>query len=77
MLASIGVLVLALLIALLEVPALLRQKLKKDLVVFCLLLFVSTTLVIMRLLDIPLANPTNGLMAIFTPVSHWIDQLLK
>jgi hypothetical protein len=77
MISSIGMFLVAIIIASLEVPALLKQKLKKDLILFLFLLFSATNLTIFRILDLPLLNPTDGLMAIFAPMSHWLEQLLK
>jgi hypothetical protein len=75
-LASFGMVVVALFLAMLEVPSLVQQKLKKDIIVFCLLLTVSTALIILRVLNVPMPNPMDSLMAIFSPLTIWVDQLL-
>jgi hypothetical protein len=76
-LASLGMVVVALFFAMLEVPSLVQQKFKKDIIVFCLLLTISTTLIIFRILYVPMPNPMDSLMAIFSPFTNWVDQLLK
>lgn len=77
MLACIGIFVVTSLIALYEVPRLLKKKLLKECLVFSLLLIIGTVLSMAMVLQIPLPNPTDWMMIIFKPISNWIDNLLK
>ena len=73
----LGVLLLAILIALMEVPHLLKNKLKKELGVFLALLVIGVGLGIARSVDLELPSPLDLITAIYKPMSDVIFQVLK
>lgn len=73
----IGVLLLAILIALMEVPHMLKNKLKKELWVFLSLLLIGIGLGIARSVDLELPSPLDLITAIYKPMSNAIFQVLK
>lgn len=77
MLACVGIFFVSSLIALYEVPLMLKKRLLKECFVFSLLLITGTSLSMALALQVPLPNPTDGMMMIFKPISDWIDDLLK
>lgn len=72
-----GVLFLAILISLMEVPHLLKKNLKKELWVFLSLLFIGVSLGIARSLDLELPSPLDFITAIYRPISDAIFQVLQ
>lgn len=77
MLACVGIFFVSSLIALYEVPLMLKKQLLKECFVFSLLLITGTSLSMALVLQVPLPNPTDWMMMIFKPISDWIDDLLK
>ena len=73
----VGVLFLAILIALIEVPHLLKNKLKKELWVFLSLLSIGLGLGIARSIELDLPSPLDLITAIYKPISDVIFQVLK
>ncbi len=61
----------------LEVPPLVRQKMWRELAAFGLLLVVGMIYSFGQALDLPLPNPTDGIMAIFEPISRYLEKLLS
>jgi len=51
-----------------EVPKLLQQQLKRELIVFICFLLIGVTLALAMILDLPIPNPTNAVEYIFSPV---------
>lgn len=77
MLGAIEILMVSSLISLYEIPQLIQDKRKMDLIMFSLILAISTGLSLALALNIPVPNPVDWLRPIFDPVSKWIDNLLK
>ena len=61
----------------LEVPALIKKKLWRELITFSVLLLIGMTYSYGQLLDLPLPNPTDWVEAIFKPVSQYLQELLS
>lgn len=61
----LGVLCVAIVISIIEVPILLKKKMKKELWIFSLLLLCSTMLGIAKGLQMDIPNPLDWLAAIF------------
>ena len=61
----------------LEVPVLIKKKLWRELITFSVLLLIGMTYSYGQLLDLPLPNPTDGVEAIFKPVSQYLQELLS
>lgn len=77
MLAIIGIIAVAAVIAYLEVPPLLKKNWKKELGVFVFLLLFGTGLSIAQALDVDIPNPMDWISMVYKPMSDGIDQVLK
>jgi hypothetical protein len=77
MVAIIGIILTVTVGALLEVPSLLRKKMKKELRIYAILLVVSTTLSILLAAHVKLPNPLDWIIAIYKPVSDAVLKLLS
>ena len=60
-----------------EAPGLIRKKMWRELAAFSVLLLLGMIYSYGQALEIPLPNPTSGIMAIFEPVSLLIEKLLS
>ncbi|MCL4441270.1 MAG: hypothetical protein M1609_11995 [Firmicutes bacterium] len=60
-----------------EAPALVRNKMWRELAAFSVLLLIGMLYSYGQALDIPLPNPTKVIMAVFEPVSRIIEKLLS
>ena len=60
-----------------EVPGLLRKKMWRELAAFSVLLLLGMLYSFGQALEVPLPNPTRGIMTIFEPVSLIIEKLLS
>ncbi|WP_018394301.1 hypothetical protein [Bacillus sp. 37MA] len=76
MVAVAGILVIMAVIIAINVPPLLRKKLKKELWIFSLLLLFGTVLSIAEVLNIKIPNPLDWITAIFKPLSDMVEKLL-
>lgn len=72
-----GIFFMAILISFIEVPNLLKSKLKKELWVFISLLFVGIGLGIIKSLNLEMPNPLDVIIMIYKPFSDGIYKLLK
>ena len=61
----------------LEVPALIKKKLWRELTTFSVLLLIGMIYSYGQLLDLPLPNPTDGIEAVFKPVGEYLQKLLS
>ena len=68
---------LATLIAIWEVPAMIKKGHKRELFVFALLLLVGSVLNIAHFLRVPVKNPVEWLYKLYTPVSDFFLQFLQ
>jgi hypothetical protein len=75
--AITGIVVTASLMVILEVPPLLKAKLKRELWLFSILLLLGTLLSIAKYLQIPIPNPLDMLYVIFKPMSDLLISFLK
>ncbi len=71
-----GILITAVVIALIEVPLLVRKKLRKELWVFSSLLLFGTGLSIAKSLDVQIPNPLDWMTAVYKPLSDLLTGLL-
>ena len=60
-----------------EVPGLIRKKLWRELAAFSVLLVVGMIYSYGLVLNLPLPNPTKGIMAVFKPVGQFFEKLLS
>ncbi|MFJ8236167.1 hypothetical protein ACIQ34_10515 [Ureibacillus sp. NPDC094379] len=77
MLKSIGILLVAAVILMIEVPSLLEKKYKKELLVFLILLAIGVGLSITQSFGKPIPNPMDLLTFVFKPLIDVISPLLK
>ncbi|PGY09925.1 hypothetical protein [Bacillus sp. AFS031507] len=77
MVAAAGILVIVTVIIAIDVPPLLRKKLKKELWIFSILLLFGTSLSIAQAMNIKIPNPVDWITAIYKPLSDIIEKLLK
>lgn len=61
----------------LEVPAMVRNRLKKDLAAFAILLSAGLGVSIAFTLHVAVWNPVQLITRFFMPVSKWIERLLS
>lgn len=77
MLAIFGILAAAVVIAMLEAPALFKRRLFKELWIYLILLGIGTSVCIMLSLNMKLPNPIDLLTAIYKPFYVMLDKLLS
>lgn len=74
---AVGILAAAALFAWLEIPLLLKAKMKKELWVFSILLLIGTGICIAISLDWAIPNPLDIIYVVFKPMSQLLDTWLK
>ncbi|RRN71196.1 hypothetical protein EI200_12155 [Peribacillus simplex] len=72
-----GILVIVAGIIAIDVPYLLREKLKKELWIFFIILLFGTALSVAQALNIKVPNPLDWITAIYKPLSDMIEKVLK
>ncbi|WP_257348508.1 hypothetical protein [Pseudalkalibacillus decolorationis] len=72
-----GILLIALLIIIFEVPSLWKSKQKKELWVFFLLLIFGVGLSIAKSLAVNIPNPLDWIIAVYKPFSDAMMNILK
>lgn len=55
-------------IALYEVPRLLKQRMHREFILFCVLFFIGVGLSIAMAIDLPVPNPTRAVEVVFDPL---------
>lgn len=68
MVSSVGILLLTAVIIIIEVPSLVQQKLKKELIVFIILLVIGVVSGILYSFDVNLMSPVDLLAYILQPI---------
>ncbi len=76
MVAVAGILVILAVIIAINVPPLLRKKLKKELWIFFIFLLFGTILSIAQAMNIKVPNPLDWITAIYKPFSDMVEKLL-
>jgi hypothetical protein len=74
--AAVVVIITCILIALMELPKLVKEKSLKEISVFSLFLLMGAILSILLALRVELPNPIDWLMVIFVPIGNLVDRLL-
>lgn len=75
--AILAVLVFAIVLSLIEIPKMLKSKSYREFWSFSIILFLGVTLAVLKSLDVPLANPSDFLARLFSPVSDLIDPIFN
>ena len=57
-------------ISLFEVPRLLQQEMRGELIAFCVFLLIGMALTMAMTLGLPVPNPTSGIDFVFSPVTR-------
>lgn len=71
-----AILLVAIVIAMIEVPSLFRKRLRKELWVFTILLLLATGLSIAESLQVEIPNPIDWIIAIYKPISDAVTNML-
>lgn len=77
MVPIIGILASALLIAMIEIPNLLKKNLKREFWLFSILLLIGTVGSILKSLNVNLPNPFDFLTAVYKPFSDFLFGFLE
>ncbi|RJX37320.1 hypothetical protein D3P09_23495 [Paenibacillus pinisoli] len=77
MVAIAGIVLTAVLIAMLEVPAMRKRRLKKELFLFFAILLLAAGIGIAQSLHITLPNPLDWVAAVYGPIGRLVDSALK
>lgn len=75
--AIAGILVITAVIIAIDVPPLLKKKLKKELWIFSILLLIGVSLSIAKALNVKIPNPLDWITAIFQPLSDMVEKVFK
>jgi len=73
----IGILAIAAIIAMMEVPGLWKKRHMKELWVFTLLLLLGTGIHIAQSLSVKLPNPLDWITYLYKPISDFIGSVLR
>ncbi|MFZ5649786.1 MAG: hypothetical protein ACOY4I_02880 [Bacillota bacterium] len=60
-----------------EAPGLVKKRMWRELAAFSVLLLIGMVYSYGQVLDLPLPNPTDYIMAIFKPVSQYLEKILS
>lgn len=73
----IMVLVFSIVLSVIEVPKMIKEKLYRELWTFCILLLIGIVLVILKSLNIDIPNPSDFVAWVYSPFKGFIKNLLK
>lgn len=73
----LSVLVFGTVLCFVEVPKLLKSKYYKELWIFLISLGFGVTVAILRSLRVPIANPSDFVACIYSPISNFLKDFLK
>ncbi|SEN23580.1 hypothetical protein [Lihuaxuella thermophila] len=71
------ILLLAALVAGLEIRPLIRKRMKKECWSFAVLSAIATTLAIFMVSEVNMPNPLNGISVLYQPLHDWLSALLR
>ncbi|MDP4105115.1 MAG: hypothetical protein Q8935_09180 [Bacillota bacterium] len=77
MIASLGIILIAVLITLFELPKMIKKKLIKESVIFCILLSIGTCFPVLMSLGVQLPNPLDWIILFIKPLANMFGELLK
>lgn len=77
MVAALIILFVAVLIAFLELPALLKKKQRRDIAAFLTLLVIGSALSIAKALHVSIPTPLEAMSVMFEPFGSWLFRLLE
>lgn len=73
----IGILVIGVIISFLELPPLVKNKDRKEITVFFLLLLIGIGFNLLLSINVEIPNPTYTLIKIFSPVNDFVEKILS
>lgn len=76
-LSIVSILVFSIVLCIIEVPTMLKDKSYKDLWTFSILLILGMILAILKKLDITLPNPSDWVALVYSPVSALLKTFLE
>lgn len=77
MLFSMGIILLAILFAVVELPPLIKEKRMYPSILYISLMGIGSIVSVLYGLDLPLPNPLDTVIFLFEPLSTWLFNLLK
>lgn len=77
MLSITGIITIVVIIIIIDVPALWRSKLRKELWVFSIILLLATLLGTAQVLHFKTPNPLDWMIAVYKPLADVVDVWLK
>lgn len=77
MLASLAIISIAILMTLYDLPKMIKKKLVKESVTFCILLSIGTCFPVLMSLGVQIPNPLNWIILFIKPLANMFDELLK
>lgn len=75
MLAIFGIICVCVLVILIELPELRKEKFSKDSFAFGLFLLIAVTLAITLAVNLSLPTPIDWLLMVFKPLNYWVDHI--
>ena len=76
-LSILAVVLFSFVLSIVEIPKMLKQKLYKDLGIFCLLLILGTVLAVLKSLDVEVPNPSDLIAWIYSPLAEVMKSITK
>ncbi|NMM63739.1 hypothetical protein HBE96_13865 [Clostridium sp. P21] len=73
----LSVLVFSIVLSIVEIPKMLRQKLYKELYTFIVLLSFGTVLAILKSFNVDIPNPSDFVQWVYSPFNNIIRELLE
>lgn len=67
----IGLVVVVVFVASLQISGMIRKQMKKEMIVYGIVTGLGLVLAIMQIAELRIPNPVEGLRIIYSPVSHW------
>jgi hypothetical protein len=77
LLSSLAIISIAILITLYELPKMLKKKLLKESVTFCILLAIGTCFPVLMSLGVQMPNPLNWIILFIKPLANMLGELLN
>jgi len=77
MVAVLGLVVVALLVIMIEVPSLLKNGQRKEIWIFSFLLVLGVGISIAHIMHVKVPNPLDWIIQLYRPASEMLDNALK
>ncbi|MFP3389282.1 hypothetical protein [Brevibacillus sp. SIMBA_040] len=77
MVAVLGIVIVAFLVIMIEVPSLMKKRQRKELWIFSFLLVLGVGISIAHSMHVMLPNPIDWIIQLYRPASEMLDNALK